>query len=250
MRRNRGFTFLELAIAMLVLAVLMAGLAMPLAAQVAQRRADETARRLDHAREALLAFAAVHARLPCPADGTGGGNEAFAAGSGAHDGRCADFHGGYLPAATLGLPGLDAQGYLRDAWETPASRIRYAVAGNTVAAIPAALTRASGMQAASIAALGAEPAYLFVCASGTAAGPNGCGPAANQLTRRAAFVLVAAGANATDASPGPDERRNTDADAVFVQRPQSEGPGGFDDLVTWVPIHLLVSRLVTAGRLP
>lgn len=246
---KRGFTLIELALVLLVLSVLLSGLAMPLAAQMAQRRHDETLRRLDEAREALLAFAVVHGRLPCPAL-EANGVEAFAPGGDAANGRCADFHGALLPAATLGMAGLDDRGHLRDAWGTPANRIRYAVAAPTVNGIAHALTRAHGMQSATLGALGAEPHYLYVCATGAHANASGCGPAAHQVTRRAAFVLVAPGANAAGATPGADEARNADGDMVFVHRPAASGADGFDDLLHWAPIHVLVSRLVTAGRLP
>ena len=174
--------------------------------------------------------------------------KAFRAGGDTSNGACADFHGGYLPAASLGLWPLDPQGFLRDAW---GHRVRYAVAGNSMGGVPHALTRANGLQAASLAAAGAASHYLFVCASGSGATATGCGPASNQLTRRAAFVLVAPGPNG-GAAPGRDEARNLDGDAVFVQRPAgaAEGSGAFDDLVRWTAIHALASRLVSAGRLP
>lgn len=250
-RPGAGFTLLELALVLLIVSVVLSGLALPLGAHVAQRRHDETSRRLDEAREALLGFAAAHARLPCPA-AQAGGQEAFAPGGDATNGRCADFHGGYLPGATLGLGELDGEGYVRDAWSSRGNRIRYAVAGNTVGAADHALTRVHGMQLATLPALGAEGHYLFICATGAAASASGCGPAAQQLTRRAAFVLLSTGPNgAATPAAGSDEARNLDGDAVFVSRAPAAGSGEtFDDLVRWVPIHLVVSRMVTAGRLP
>lgn len=250
-RRNRGFTLLEVALVMLILSVLLSGLALPIGAHVAQRRHDETARRLEEAREAILGFAAAHARLPCPAT-EAGGHEAFAPGGDATNGRCADFHGGFLPGATLGLGELDGEGFARDAWGSRGNRIRYAVAGNAVGAVAQALTRANGMQAATLAALGAESHYLFICSTGASASASGCGPATQQLTRRAAFVLVSTGPNGGAVpAPGRDEQRNLDGDAVFVSRVPATGPGDpFDDVVRWVPIHLVVSRMVAAGRLP
>jgi prepilin-type N-terminal cleavage/methylation domain-containing protein len=246
-----GFTLLELALVLLILSVLLSGLALPLGAQVAQKRHEETLRRLDDAREALLGFAALHGRLPCPAT-TLGGVEAFAPGGDAGNGACADFHGGYLPGATLGMTELDAEGYARDAWTSQGNRIRYAVASNAIGATGAVLTRAQGMRAATLSGLAAESHYLFICSSGVAATGGGCGPAQNQLTRRAAFVLLSPGPNgALVPASGSDEARNADGDAVFVHRaPSDAAHDPFDDVVRWVPIHLVVSRLVVAGRLP
>ena len=234
-------------IALVIVAVLAAGLAVPLAAQVQLRRHEETRRLLDEARDALLGFAVAHGRLPCPALPESLGLESFAAGGDAGNGRCASFHGGYLPAAALGLAGLDAQGFARDAWGSERNRVRYAVHGGTIAGVEHALTRANGLQMAGLAALGAASHYLYVCTSGAAAGTD-CGPAANQLTRRAAFLLLSAGPNgALVPAAASDEARNLDGDAVFVAR--EPGPD-FDDLLLWGAIHQLVNRMLVAGRLP
>jgi type II secretory pathway pseudopilin PulG len=244
-----AFSLLEAMIALTVLAVAAAALAIPLAAQLQLRRLDEARRQLDEARDAVLGFAAANGRLPCPATLASRGEEAFTAGADAATGRCADFHSGYLPGAALGLAPLDEAGFVRDPWQSPASRVRYAVHGGTINAVPHALTRSGGMQQATLAGLGNAPHYLYVCASGESAGPAGCGPAANQLTRRAAFVLLSPGANASLPAPAQgDEARNLDGDAAFVAREAREG--GFDDLVRWGSIHLVVHRLVSAGRLP
>jgi len=244
-----AFALLEVAIALAVVAIAAATLAIPIAAQLQLRRADEARRQLDEARDAVMGFVAAYARLPCPATTASRGHEAFALDGDPANGRCADFHSGYLPAATLGLAPLDAAGFLRDPWQSEANRVRYAVYSGTVNAVPHALTRASGMQQATLAGLGDAPHYLFVCSAGAAAGPAGCGPAANQLTRRAAFVLLSLGRNAPDTPPaGGDEGRNLDGDAAFVSHEGREG--GFDDLVHWGSIHIVIHRLVSAGRLP
>ncbi|HXS51881.1 MAG TPA: hypothetical protein VN782_05065 [Usitatibacter sp.] len=248
--RARGFALLEVWIALVVLALLLGGLAMPLAAQVEMRRGEELARQLEEARDAVMGFAATQGRLPCPAVDGGDGTEAFAPGADASTGACADFYGGYLPAATLGVHGVDARGFARDPWATPANRLRYAVFGGAVNAIANPLTRTDGMRSATLAGLGAAPHFLFICSSGSEASASGCGPASRQLTRRAAFVIFSLGANATQA-PGSDEARNLDGDAVFVSREASNVPGdAYDDVLLWVPIHLVTHRLLLAGRLP
>lgn len=253
-RRSAAFTLIELAVALLVIALIASGIALPLAAQVQARRAEELRRQLDDAREALLGFAAAHARLPCPASSTSHGEESFAAGGDATNGDCSNFYDGYLPAAALGLAPLDSQGYLRDPWMTEANRLRYAVFGGGAAVngIVNPLTRVDGMQAATLAGLGAAPHYLFICATGAAATASGCGPAANQLTFRAAFVLLSLGPNAGEApAPGSDEARNVSGSPVFVHHEATvDGNAGYDDVVQWVPVHLVVHRLLSAGRLP
>lgn len=252
--RERAFTLVELGVALLIVALLLSALSVPFAAQLQIRRHEDTRRLLDEAREALLGFAAANARLPCPASAASRGEESFAPGGDAANGHCSNFHDGFLPAAALGLAPLDDEGYLRDAWTTRANRLRYAVfgAGATVNGVVNALTRANGLQAATLAGLGAAPHFLFICASGAGLTATSCGPAANQLTRRAVLVVLSPGRDASATPPpGSDAARNLDGDGVFVWHEPSEAPGNaFDDVLTWVPVNVLVARMVAAGRLP
>jgi prepilin-type N-terminal cleavage/methylation domain-containing protein len=253
-RRPRGFTLIELLVVLLVMTVLMSGLAMPLAAQLQMRRQEEARRQLDEAKEAVLGFAVAHARLPCPATEGSNGLESFAPGGDETNGNCALFYGGFLPGATLGLAPLDSEGFVRDPWATPRNRIRYAVfgAGAVVNGVANPLTRANGMQEATLAGLGAASRFLMICSTGREASASDCGPAGNQLTRRAAFLLLSLGANA-QATPAPssDEARNLAGNPVFVYHDASSAAGSeFDDLLQWVPVHLVVNRLLVAGRLP
>ncbi|MEO5691879.1 MAG: type II secretion system protein [Usitatibacter sp.] len=246
--RHRAFTLLELLLAMVVMALLVAGAAMPLAAQVQMRRAEEARRQLEEARDAILGFAVAHGRLPCPATLASLGEEAFAPGSSGNDGGCMDFHAGLLPAAALALPNLDAAGFARDPWASERNRIRYAVFGGAINGVSHALTRANGMQMATLQGLGAASHYLYVCSTGTLANASGCGPASSQATRRAAFVLLSTGLNgALEPAAGTDEARNLDGNGVFVSH--ETGPD-FDDQLHWGAIHLVVNRMVVAGRLP
>jgi prepilin-type N-terminal cleavage/methylation domain-containing protein len=243
----RGFTLIELVVVLLVLAILASALALPISAQVSLRRHDEARRMMDEARDALLGFAAAHGRLPCPANAASLGQEAFAPVGNGGNGECADFHAGFLPAAALGLASLDADGLLRDPW---GQRLRYAVAAVDVNGVARALTRANGLAMAGLAGIGGASHYLLVCASGTGTGAASCGPAANQLTRRAAFVLLSSGPNGGVPAAGvSDEARNADGNGVFVAR-EASGNETFDDVVQWGSIHLLVNRMIVAGRLP
>ena len=244
-----AFTLIEVMVVNLILTLLMSGLVVPIAAQLQSRRVAETRRTMDEAREALLAFAAAHGRLPCPATEGSAGEESFAPGSAAGDGGCSSFYDGLLPGAALGLAPLDG-GFVRDAWS---HRIRYAVFGGgaSIGGVANPLTRDAGMRAATLPALGDAPHYVYICGSGAAATSSGCGPAANQLTRRAAVVLVSSGPNPGGEPRGADEARNLAGTPVFVSREPGAAAGNeFDDLVTWTPIHLVVSRLLAAGQLP
>jgi prepilin-type N-terminal cleavage/methylation domain-containing protein len=252
-RSRNGFTLIEVMVVLVILTVVMSGLAVPLAAQLQMRRYEEARRQLDEAKEALLGFAVAHARLPCPASAGSNGLESFVAGGDAGNGGCSNFYDGYLPGATLGLAPLTG-GFVHDPWMSAGSRVRYAVFGGgaDVNGVVNPLTRANGMQSATLAGLGAAPHFIMVCSSGARASASSCGPAANQLTFRAAFVLLSLGPNGgAQPAAGTDEARNLAGNPVFIHHEASSAAGNeFDDLVHWVPVHLVVNRLLVAGRLP
>ena len=61
-----------------------------------------------------------------------------------------------------------------------------------------------------------------------------------------------AGAGAGNSpAAGGDEARNLAGAPVFVHHEMSIAPGReYDDIVQWVPVSLVVSRLMAAGQLP
>ena len=250
----RGFTLLELAVALFLLALLFGSMFVPLQQQLEGRRTEETEHLLHKAREALLGYAAAHGYFPCPADLVKGGREA--AGTDHATGVCPSYHG-FLPASELGLVPTDAQGYAIDAWGGSANRIRYAVASFTVGDVAQPFTRVNGMRAATIASLGDPALSLFhVCSTATGVVEGtGCG-AGSTLVSSAPIVIWSSGANAATGGASRDEAQNPNAqggsaDRIFVSRPRGSVDGReFDDQVTWIPMPTLVARMVTAGQLP
>src|SRR5262245_6138866 len=67
-RSNHGFTLVEMAIAIVLIALLLGSLLVPLQTQVETRRFDDTRRILEQAREALLSYVVAYGYFPCPAD--------------------------------------------------------------------------------------------------------------------------------------------------------------------------------------
>jgi hypothetical protein len=50
---------------------------------------------------------------------------------------------------------------------------------------------------------------------------------------------------------GAHETENLDRDRVFVNRTRADVTGsGFDDIVTWIPMTVVISRMVASGQLP
>jgi type II secretory pathway pseudopilin PulG len=249
-----GFTIIELAVALFLMALLFGGVFVPLKSQVEQRKVDETGRVLEKAREALLGYAATRGYFPCPADAASGGQEA--AGSDHASGDCPAYHG-FLPAVALGLTSTDANGYALDAWGTAASRIRYAVAKQGTGSASNMFTRVNGMRGAGISSMtDSALSLLHVCgrAKGVSAGVS-CGTAPT-LVSTAPVVIWSTGANAATGGTSADEAQNPNAnggsaDRIFVTRVASDVPGSeFDDIVAWIPMPILIGRMVAAGQLP
>jgi len=67
-----GFTLIEMALVLIILGLLMGSLLFPLPKQIEQKRINITQQRLDEIKEALLGFAVLHNRLPCPASDENG----------------------------------------------------------------------------------------------------------------------------------------------------------------------------------
>jgi type II secretory pathway pseudopilin PulG len=250
-----GFTVLELAVALLVLTLVFGGLAMPIQTQVENRKIDRTQQALHKARIALLAFAATRGYFPCPADSLSAGREPDTTDHAT--GTCPSYYG-FLPAATLGLDDIDAQGYAIDGWGGIANRIRYAVINQCVggATNSNAFTRTNGMRAAGIAALADSALSLFhVCGSGRGIVGASCGTAVT-LVSTAPVMLWSVGANGPTGGTSIDEAQNPNpnggsADRIFVNRVRSTVPGDeFDDIVAWIPMTVVVSSLIAAGQLP
>ena len=251
--RARGFTLVELAVVLLITGLIVSGVFVVLRAQLEQRDRDETQRRLDAARELLIGFALVNRRLPCPASGAAGGDEAPIGG-----GICTNAYNGFLPARTIGFQPVDAQGYALDAW---GNRLRYAVSASTWGSSPFArfTKRHVANDPAANWNIDTTPGDLVVCSAGTAgnqAPGAGCA-AGTSVTNQNAVVLVVYSTGKSGALVAPaansNAAENLDGDVLFVSRPPDppDAPGGeFDHLLVWLPVSLLYSRMIAAGVLP
>ena len=124
-RRSRGFSLIELAIGLVIVAVLLSSLLVPLVTQVDQRRTAETQRLLDDARSALIGFVAANGRLAL--SGRRRQQRHRESGGWRH---CTSWVG-FLPAVTLGLTPVDPEGFQTDPFGNQTNRIRYAIADVT-----------------------------------------------------------------------------------------------------------------------
>lgn len=219
-----GFSLIELSVVLLIMALLAGGLLPTLASQRDIAGIQETRKMLDEAREALLAFAMINGRLPCPARASLSTGQPQ---SGREDCSLNNGHG-VLPWLNLGLPETDPWG----------QRLSYYVQPQFTATLPA----------------GAQASFTLEAIGN--ANIKDSGSAGYDIASDLAAVIVSHGPHAAGAYqpngqqlPGAsgDEAENANADLSFVSHPPSPS---FDDQLNWISPTLLKSRLVAAGRLP
>lgn len=277
-RPAQGFSLIELAVVMAIVALLLGTMMVTLSAQTEQRNAEDTRRRLDQARELLLTYALVKGRLPCPARYTSAashsqGAESFCTSAATSStstcagsettteqshGTCSNHFDGFLPAATIGYQQTDSDGFAVDAW---GNRIRYAVARTNTncsgATMPPNSYTTMFTSKTNLLSYGitCQPDDLLVCRSATGITSTTCGGGNNQIMSQSLVValVLSTGKNGATGGGGIDETANTNGDRVFVWHtptPSTAANGEFDDVINWIPVGEFYGRLISAGVLP
>ena len=267
-KRSKGFTLVEMAIVLVILAFVLGALLLPLQAQRQQLAQAQTLNTLENAKRALMGFAQSRGRLPCPATAASNGMELPLGGTTVANPLC-NQQAGFLPAAILGIQPTDAQGFALDAWN---NRIRYAVTQASAFGTPATAdftsnladnpltlpNEADGMNVVGLVNLTPD---LRVCNSATGTTATTCSaalPEANYAVNNAVAVIYSTGATGAQGSAGrPDETENLNAvgagqiDAVFVSHDISlaAAPNEFDHIVTWISPFVLYNAMIEAGQL-
>ncbi len=232
----RGFTLIELAIAIFVFAIILSSMLVPLSTQAERRQARDTQQALEEIREAIVGFALSKGYLPCPAISSTNGLEDRTAGVCTGGKRL-----GFIPWQTLGASKVDAWGNI----------FRYSVTltfTSSTTVFSLSTTPDIGIQTRTDAgALANLTNANTVVAVVLSAGRNGYGATNNAGTAQA--LPTGWPASFTD------ENTNSAGTTTFVSRPQqsvgASGTGGeFDDILVWLPRVTLVNRMVSAGMLP
>ncbi len=129
---NRGFTIIEMAIVLTILALVLGGGLSIAASMIETEKSDTTTERMNTIMTTLKQYAEAKDQLPCPADGTIAWNAAnfgVGTGTGTPPGGCTaanetvsvgDVVAGVVPVGTLGLDPI----YMLDGWNR---RITYVV---------------------------------------------------------------------------------------------------------------------------
>ncbi|MDH5534928.1 MAG: type II secretion system GspH family protein [Betaproteobacteria bacterium] len=236
MKRSIGFTLIEMAVAVFIIALLLGSILVPLSTQVKQRNVSDTQKSLEEIKEALMGFAIASGYLPCPAISATNGQEDRTAGVCTGGKRQ-----GFIPWETLGVAKIDAWGHIFRYSVTPAYASSAAPFTLATASDITIQTRNSAGALTNLTSANSVPAVVL------SHGANGYGSTNNQGTVQAVPPTW----------PGsfPDENTNATGSTTFVSRAEqaagASGAGGeFDDSVSWVARFALYNRMVAAGKLP
>lgn len=220
-RRTRaaGFTLVELAMVLVILALLGGSLLVPLASRIEARDRQAALDRLRDIQNALTGFAIIHGRLPCPSTATDPADPGY----GVEDAApCNLAIEGRLPWRSLALPATDPWGSARltpaDGW---AGHWRYRV----------------------------DPAFT-TAPIGPATAPLGNLQIRSHDGSR--ITTTDSQAVAIVYSTGPNRRAdglNASYSAAAPSYQAGESTADFDDLLVWIGRPLLIARLAQAGRL-
>jgi len=250
--RVSGFTLVEIAVVMLIMTLLMAGLAPTITRQIDQQRTSETRKQLEEIRVSLLGFAVANGRLPYPACGTLPANTSNAGLelSPASAAACASASDiATLPWATLGVSETDAWG----------RRFSYRVTGTFADATEGTTPSCPTSSGVSFQICSSGDINVKESAAGSniasslpvvviSHGSNGCGA---YLPSGGNKILIAVGDSSGGdcGNSGSDQFDNSDVttNTAFVSKTFSTN---FDDLVVWITPNTLTSRMVAAGKLP
>lgn len=217
----RGFTLVEMAVVLVIVGLMLGGILMPISAQMEQRDRSNTKQRLEEIKEALIGFAIMNGRLPCPTTQADPSNANY----GLEDASCtAPSPQGYIPWKTLGVPEFDAWGTARKTIADPwVGYWRYRVDSNFSVAITS-ITTGFSADALSI--------------------QDNAGNSLTTSTERPIAVVFSTGKNLAANGENADYEGTN---GLY----QSDVPSQtFDDQLIWLSRPLLMNRMVMAGQLP
>ncbi len=225
----QGFTLVEMAMVLVIVGLLLGGGLTVLSTQIEQQKVKGTERQLEEVKEALIGFALVNGRLPCPA---------VSAVNGAEKTTCTTeaTASGFIPWTTLGVNKMDGWNKVIRYSVTPAFAN---VTPFRLSTVPTKTVQARNATGALVPVANPVPAIVF---------SHG----------RRSWGTTDAGAAIPNESSGAtnlDETANNTATVNFIQRTFSEGTGAasggeYDDIVTWLSPNILFSRMVQAGKSP
>ncbi|MFZ3086683.1 MAG: type II secretion system protein [Methylotenera sp.] len=272
-RFQRGFTLVEMAVVLVIFAILLGGLIVPLSAQIDMQRYNETKNILEDTKGALLGYVTANKRLPCPdTDGDGLEQPLVAviqndtpAPQSTQTFSCPTLEG-RLPFQTLSVGRMDGWSNQLLYRVSPAFSTRTKVfsANNAMGAVIsdtyftltstgniAIQTRGDDPGTAAV-----ETKFLLNLATNVPAviishGKNGYGAISSDGTAMPLPPVVNADEE-TNRTAGTTKIIRTVAAISGACSDTVEGSASceFDDVVTWLSANVIVNRMVMTGQLP
>lgn len=217
-----GFTLAELAVVLVVIALLAGGLLAPIGARLDERNRRATQTQLDDIEQALIGFAIIHRRLPCPSLEADPAHPGYGLES---PPPCNDSIEGRLPWRDLGLAATDA-------WGSPRTTAASPWHGHWRYRVDRAFSRADALITALTVPTSNLQIYDHDGRAITVASDS-----------RAVAVIYSTGANLRA------DGRNASYSATHPAYQAGEPTSDYDDLLRWIGQPLLIARLAQAGRL-
>jgi len=280
----KGFTLVEIAIVLLIVTILLGYTVALFPRQQELKQYRDLDRKMDEVIAAIVGFAQINGRLPCPAIPNSAGVE-----DGGGAAECNNF-GGFVPVNTLGISGrLNADSLLLDPWGNP---YRYYVSSSDFDDGGGVGDFVVNGEMQQVGLVSTVPPYLdldgqfIICDQGDLTLNDICDAPAVEVFGNALggggpyagapFVLISHGKNWNEAAAAGDELVNMGAtlttalaipngprlspyllkdvsgvppETTFVRRITGFADD-FDDVVKWVSPNILYSKMIEAGQLP
>jgi len=284
--RQGGFTLIEIAIVLMIVTILLGYTVALFPRQQELKQYRDVERKMDEVIVAIVGFAQINGRLPCPAIPDSAGIEDFDT---INDDGCDNF-GGFVPINTLGLGGrLNADSLLLDPWGNP---YRYYVTDSDFDVDGFSdFTAPNGIRTVNLVDQDSDgfidlDGQFVICDQADATLNDHCDVPANFIFgddtvagppyAGAPFVLISHGKNWNEGAAAGDELVNMGAtlttalgmvngptlspyllkdvsgvppETTFVRRVTGFADD-FDDVVIWVSPNILFSKMIEAGQLP
>ncbi len=221
----KGFTLIELTMVLFIVSLVFGGLLVPLATQLEGRQRNEARQQLERIEEALIGFAIIKNRLPCPTTQADPTNANY----GLEDATCpgAPTEDGILPWRTLGVREVDPWGIPRTTTADPwTGHWRYRVHRKF-----------------------SDDSLLFTLSTKTDTDDllsvqDSAGNLLTANTERPVLIVYSTGANLTA------DGQNATFEPTSGVYQGGTVSGNFDDITIWISRPYLFNYMVRAGKLP